>query len=113
MRRWPYRMFMMRELTAVFLALYMVMLLLLASRVHTGEAAFAEYEATARTPLLIAFHLVVLASAVLHTVTWFQAVPKGLPLRRGEERVPAPLLIGANYALMLLLTLALVALLVI
>lgn len=106
---WPYRVFMLRELSSVFLALYTVLLLVLVSKVHAGPAAFAEYRDALRSPLLVAVHVVVMAFALLHSVTWFQAVPKGLPLRRGEEPVPPRLVIGANYALLVAVTVVVVA----
>ena len=104
LRRWPYRIFMLRELSSVFVAVYMVLLLVLTAKVHDGASAFADYLEVLRSPVLIAFHVVALLFAVLHTVTFFQAVPKGLPLRRGEERVPPALMIGANYVAWLVVT---------
>jgi fumarate reductase subunit C len=101
---------MLRELSAVFLALYVVVLLVMVSRVLAGEADFDDYVTMAQSPASIVFHTIALAFAVLHTVTWFQAVPKGLPIRRGEERVPAPLLIGANYGLLLAVSIVLILL---
>ncbi len=104
LKRWPYRIFMLRELSAVFLALYVVLLLVLVGKVHDGPSAFKDYVVTLRSPALIVFSIVALLFALLHSATWFQAVPKGLPLRRGEEKVPPLLLIGANYVVMLGLT---------
>jgi fumarate reductase subunit C len=106
---WPYRVFMLRELSAVFLALYTVLLLVLVTKVHAGPAAFADWVDTLRSPPLIVFHVIVMAFALLHSVTWFQAVPKGLPLRRGEEPVSPRLVIGANYALLVIVTVVIVA----
>ncbi len=93
---WPYRLFMLRELSAVFLAVYVVLMLILVSRVHDGEAAYEEYRDFLQSPLVIVFHLVALAFALLHTVTWFQAVPKAIRIRRGEEFVPPQALVGAH-----------------
>lgn len=109
LERWPYRIFMLRELSAVFAAVYVVLLLVLVAKVHGGAAAFADYLDVLQSPLLIAFHVVALLFALLHTVTWFQAMPKALPLRRGEERVPAPLMIGVNYAAWLTATVVVAA----
>ena len=106
---WPYRLFMLRELSAVFLALYTVLLLVLVMKVQAGPAAFADYVDTLRSPLLVGVHVLIMAFALLHTVTWFQAVPKGLPLRRGEEPVPPRLMIGATYALLLAVTVVVIA----
>jgi fumarate reductase subunit C len=103
--RWPYRVFMLREWSSLFLGVYVVLLLVLVSKVHAGPEAYRDYLSTLQSPGLIGFHAVALAFALLHSVTWFQAVPKGLPLRRGERRVPPLLLIGANYAAMAVVTL--------
>ncbi len=98
LKRWPYRIFMLRELSAVFVAAYVVLLLVLVTKVHDGASAFERYLDFLQSPVLIAFHVVALLFVMLHAITWFQAVPKGLPLRRGEERVPPAAIIGASYA---------------
>src|SRR5579863_10237511 len=108
-KRWPYRLFMLRELSSVFLAAYVVVLLVLVSNVHDGRHAYVEMQQTLKSPGLLAFTSVVLIFALLHTVTWFQAVPKALPLRRGEKKVSPVLLIGMHYGLMLVLSGAVLA----
>lgn len=94
--RWPYRVFMLRELSAVFLAAFMVLLLVLVQRVHEGQAAYEGYIDAAGSLAMLAFLLVVLAFALLHSITWFQAAPKALRLRMGEAPVPPMLVIGAQ-----------------
>ena len=93
----PYFIFILREWSSLFAAVYLVLLLVLANKVFAGEAAFAGYRERLQSPPLLAFHAVALAFAMLHTVTWFQAVPKALRLRVGERRVEPWLLVGANY----------------
>ena len=95
--RRPYAVFMLREWSALVVAIYVVLLLVLVTKVRDGVAAYDGYVDFLQSPPLIAFHVVALLFALLHTATWFQAVPKGLPLRRGEERVPPALMIGGNY----------------
>ena len=106
LKRWPYRLFMLRELSSVFLAAYVVLLLVLVTEVHDGRHAFAGIQHTLKSPGLLAFNSVVLLFALLHSITWFQAVPKALPLRRGENKVSPLLLIGMHYGLMLVLSAA-------
>jgi fumarate reductase subunit C len=105
-KRWPYRLFMLRELSSVFLAAYMVLLLVLVMKVHDGRHPFTSFQHTLHSPGWLTFNSVVLLFALLHTVTWFQAVPKALPLRRGENKVSPVLLIGMHYGLMLVLSAA-------
>lgn len=104
LKRWPYQLFMLRELSAVFLAAYMALLLVLVTQVHNGRHAVRSFENTLKSPELLIFSSVALIFALLHTITWFQAVPKALPLRRGENKVPPGLLIGAHYVAMLALS---------
>ncbi len=95
---------MLREWSAVFIAIYVALLLVLVSRVLDGRQPYEDYVDFLQSPPLIAFHVVALLFAVLHTVTWFQAVPKALPLRMGEQRVPAALMIGSNYVVWLVVS---------
>jgi fumarate reductase subunit C len=106
MTRWPYRIFMLRELSGVFLAGYMIVLVLLVSNVHDGASAFTDFRTTLRSPGLIIFSAVAFLFALLHTVTWFQAMPKVLPLRYGRDRRVARALVGVNYFMLLALTAA-------
>ena len=99
LKRAPYRIFILREWSAVFVALYFALLVTLAGRAREGVSSLQEYvDVALDTPLGIAFHLVALAFALLHTVTWFQAVPKAIRVRRGDEFVPPQMIIGGHYA---------------
>jgi len=103
-KRWPYRIFMLRELSGVFLAGYTILLLLLVSHVHDGPRAYISFRNTLRNPGLIIFNVITLLFALLHTVTWFQAMPKVLPLRYAQEKRLQFLLLGMNYLALLVLS---------
>jgi fumarate reductase subunit C len=85
MKQPHYMVFMLRELSALFLAVYLVVLLLLVGRVHDSESAFDDFRDLLASPLMIVFHTIVLLFAILHSVTWFQAVPKAMRIRVGDE----------------------------
>jgi succinate dehydrogenase subunit C len=102
--RWPYRIFMLRELSGIFLAGYTILLLVLVMKVHDGPAAYSSFRDTLQSPALIVFNCVALLFALLHTVTWFQAMPKVLPLRYGHQHRLAFALVGVNYLLFLAVT---------
>lgn len=108
--RWPYRVFMLREWSAVFMAVYVVLLLVLVSKVLSGPAAYKNYVDFLKSPAVIAFHVVALLFTALHVVTWFQAVPKAMPVRMGEERVPPALMIGPAYVALLVVSVVVAAL---
>ncbi len=93
-RRWAYRVFLLRELSAVAVAAYMVVLLMLVQSARDGDKSFIE---TLESPAMIALHVVVLAFALLHTSTWFRALPKGLALKLGGSPVPEDRVILGAY----------------
>jgi len=97
LKRTPYLLFMLRELTSVFIAAYVVLFLVMIRRLSEGQAAYELFLNGLRSPLAISFHVVALAFALFHTITWFHLTPKAMAVRIGEERVPPALIIAPNY----------------
>ena len=99
LKKRAYFWFMMRELTAVFTAIYCVMLLVMLFRMkgEHGGARYDEFMASLQTPWSIGFHFIAFLAAMYHTVTWFALVPKALVVRMGEEKVPPFILVGAHW----------------
>jgi len=96
--RRAYTLFVVRELTSVFIGTYAVLLLLLVHRLGQGRAAYDAYLQFLTTPQMLTFHIVALAAALYHAVTWFALAPKALAVRTGGHRVPARVIVAANYA---------------
>lgn len=97
LRRGSYVFFMLRELTSVFIAAYLVLFLVMIHRFYQGQAAYESFLESLKSPLAIIFHVVALAFALFHTCTWFNLTPKALVVRLGEERVPPAAIIVPNY----------------
>ena len=93
LKRKTYFLFMVRELTCVFVGGYALFLLLLAMQ-HDDPQAFA---ALLDSRLLIALQIIALPMVLYHSITWFNLTPKVLVLWRGEERVSPTLIAGAHY----------------
>ena len=92
-----YTKFMIRELTAVFVALYLISLLWFVASLPDGAAAMEAHFEAMRSPGWVVFHAVALAFALYHTITWFNLTPKVMVVWRGEEKVPGWMLAGGNY----------------
>jgi fumarate reductase subunit C len=75
-----FKAYMAREVTAVFVAAYAVVLLAGVVRLSQGADAFNHWLQYLKTPWMLAFHLVVLATFVYHTWSWFKIMPKTLPM---------------------------------
>ncbi len=98
LRKQPYRVFMLRELTSVFIGGYLVFLIILLARLGQGYEQYAALMESLRSPLAVVGHAVVLAAAVFHSITWFNLTPQVMPIRIGEQRLPdAVAAIGAGY----------------
>ncbi len=89
--------FILRELTAVFVGAYAIFLLVLVYRAR-DEQAFAAFYEGLRSPVSLVFHMIVLAMAFYHSITWFNLAPMAIPIQRGEEHVAPPVISGFLYA---------------
>jgi fumarate reductase subunit C len=96
--------FMLREFTAVFLAGYCVFLLVLLWKVKQGSDAYEDFRDRWIQPHYVVLHVLAFVAALYHSITWFNLTPKVMVIRRGEEKVPAALIAGANYVLWLLVS---------
>ncbi len=98
LRNRGYALFVVRELTSVFVGGYALVLLLLLRSLADGPDSYAAFLATLRAPAALIFHAVALAAAVYHSITWFRLAPMAVALRVGGRRVPGGLIVAANYA---------------
>ena len=97
LKRRVYFLFILRELTSVFIAVFLILFLVLLYHLSLGRAEYETYLNFLATPGMIAFAVVVLIAALYHTVTWFALLPNIVVIRIGEYRVPSKLIVGANY----------------
>lgn len=100
--------FILRELSSIFVAWFVVYFLLLVAAVSRGEAAYRQFLIWAGRPGVLLLNLVSLLFIVFHAITWFNLTPQAMVVRLGGTRVPGPLIAAANYAVWVLLS-ALVA----
>jgi fumarate reductase subunit C len=80
--------YMWREATALGVLFYAIVLMVGVQRLSQGEAAFNGWLDALRSPLSLVFHLVLLVAMVYHVYTWFEVMPKTMPiLYAGGKRV--------------------------
>ena len=91
--------FMIREITSLFVAAYCVFLLAMLYRASQGEEAFGQFYELLKQPPALAFHLVTLAFVLFHSITWFNLTPKVVIMWEGEEKVPPHVIRGMHYGL--------------
>ncbi len=100
--RWPYLRFILRELSSLAVAFFVVLTLTQIYALGQGPQAYAELQEWLRQPAVVALNVVVFLFAVFHTLTWFAAAPKAMAVRLGGKRVPEWAVAAPNYAAWLL-----------
>lgn len=104
LKKRAYTLFMVRELTAVFVAGYAIFLLTLIHRAMQGPEVFTTFIQGLKSPLSILLHLLALAMAIYHSVTWFNLTPKVLVVWRGEDQVNPALIAVSHYVAWVLIS---------
>jgi fumarate reductase subunit C len=97
LRKRSYFVFVMRELSSIFIAWFVVFLLLLVAAVGRGGPAYGRFLEFASNPFVVTLNLVTFAFVVLHTITWFSLTPKAMDVRSGGRPVPAWAVIASQY----------------
>jgi len=89
MKKRTYFMFVMRELSSVFVGWFAVFLMVMVFAIGRGAASYQRFMDWAASPIVVVVNIVALAFAVLHTVTWFVLTPQAMVVRLGGRQVPA------------------------
>jgi fumarate reductase subunit C len=93
-----YLAFITRELSSIFIAWFVVYLLLLVHAVSRGDASYQSFLAWSRHPVVMVLNVVTLLFVVFHAVTWFNLAPKAIVAHVGRKRLPASVISVSNYA---------------
>jgi len=97
LHRRSYLTFVLRELSSIFVAWFVVYILLLVRAVSRGEASYQQFLAWSRSPLVLLLNLVGLLFVVFHAVTWFNLAPQAMVVRVLGRRVPGRWITASNY----------------
>ena len=92
-----YAVFVIRELTSVFVAFFAILSLWQLRALARGPEQYAGFVARLKTPLFLALDSVALLFVLFHAVTWFNLAPSAIVVRVGGTRVPDWIIAGANY----------------
>jgi fumarate reductase subunit C len=104
--RWPYLRFILRELSSVFVAWFVVIAVLQIRALRRGPAVYEGFQQWLRSPILVMANVVTLLFVIFHAATWFNLTPKAMPLRVGGKRVPSLLIVGPSYLVWLVISAA-------
>ena len=111
-RRDPYFVrYMVREVTAVAVLVYTIVLTVGVVRLAQGEAAWNGWLQALRSPWSLLLHAVLLVSMFVHAKSWFEIMPKTMPMMViGGRRVSAALITRSGWAATVVASIALLLL---
>jgi fumarate reductase subunit C len=91
-----YFLFMLRELSSVFIAIFLIVFLIQLYQLTRGPEAYVAFTQRLGSPGWLIFTFVTLLFALYHSITWFQSSAIVLPLRIGEREVPRNVFVALN-----------------
>ena len=94
--RWPYVKFVLRELSSIFVALFVVITLLQIRALGQGPQAYQAFQDRIGSPLVLVLNMIGLLFVLFHTITWFNLTPRAVVLRMGGRRLPDALIIAPD-----------------
>lgn len=97
-------MFIIRELTSIFVAVYAVILLLQLNALRQGPEAWEALIASFSTPFSISLHVVILVFVLFHTITWFKLAPTAMVMKIGTKKIPGSAIIAVNFLMWIVLS---------
>ena len=98
LHRWTYVAFILRELSAIFVAWFVVYLLMLQHAVSQGAESYQQFLDWSAGAGILILNIVTLIFVLIHAVTWFNLAPQAMAVRVGGKRVPDILISGSNFA---------------
>lgn len=89
--------YMARELSALFIGIYVLVLMAGLFALSRSRVAYEAFLEKAEGPLGLTFAVIAMAFAVYHSYTWFQVTPKAMPLMMGGKRIPGTIIVAAHW----------------
>jgi len=95
--QWGYFKFILRELTSVSVAYFVVIMLLQLAALDRGPEAYARFQIWLKTPVAVVLNVIALVFVLFHTITWFNLAPSAMPVRVRGKRLPDWMVAAPNY----------------
>ena len=95
--RRAYLKFILREISSVFVAWFVLLIIFHIRALGRGPEAYARMQHYLQNPLVVGLNVISFFFVVFHAITWFNLAPKAMAIRMGGKRVPGIMISGPNY----------------
>jgi len=96
-RQWSYFKFILRELTSLSVAYFVVIVLLQLAALKHGASEYAHFQNWLKSPVAILLNSIALILILFHAITWFNLTPRAMPVRFRGKRLPDWMVAAPNY----------------
>jgi len=97
LQRPSYLAFILRELSSVFVAWFVIYLMLLVRAVSQGEFAYLRFLVWSASVPVLTLNVVTLFFILFHAITWFNLAPKAMVVHLGGKPLPGWVIAASNY----------------
>lgn len=97
LREWRYLKFILRELSCLGVAYFVVMMLVMLNSMRDGAYSFREFQTWMKSPVMIVLNVIAFFLVIYHTITWFNLAPSAMVVRVGGKRIPDWMIALPNY----------------
>ena len=97
LQRWEYLRFVLREVSSVFIAIFVVELLFQIYALSRGPESYAVFLGVLKNPFVLALNVVSFFFVVFHSITWFNLSARAISIRVGGKKVPGFMISGPNF----------------
>ncbi len=104
LQRWEYLRFVLREISSVFVAYFVVLILVEIYAISRGPQSYANFQDLLSNPLVITVNVVSFFFVVFHSITWFNLSARAMVVRVGGKRIPGFMISGPNFAAWLVIS---------
>ena len=101
LKKSSYLLFMLRELSSVFIAIFLVVFLVQVYQLTRGPEAYVAFAQKLSSPGWVIFHVLALLFSLFHSITWFQSTAVVMPLRIGARELPRQLMTALNVGVLI------------
>ena len=94
---WPYVKFILRELSSVFVAWFVIYLLIMVRMVSRGPDGYQDFLALSAHPVILTVNVIAFFFIMFHALTWFAVAPQAIVAHIGTKKVPSFLIAVSHY----------------
>jgi fumarate reductase subunit C len=98
LQRWEYLRFVLREISSVFIAWFVVLTLLQIYSASQGPNAYGDFLEFLKNPFVVALNIISFFFVVYHSITWFNLSARAMSIRISGKKVPGFMISGPNFA---------------